>query len=109
MKNKGEVPVNLNDLVEDIRCLGKTYQGDPIAVLGLLRVLESLHREIRDGMFQECLPENRQQLYALLRDIEAQGGWPYIPRMRVQALLQHLGLEVTTQESPQINNAPPQE
>lgn len=98
MNNKGEVPVNLNDLVEDIRCLAQTYQGDPIAVLGVLRVLESLHREIRDGMFQECLPENRQQLYALLRDIEAEGGWPHIPRMRVEALLERLRVESVTQE-----------
>ncbi len=98
MNNKGEVPVNLNDLVEDIRCLAQAYQGDPIAVLGVLRVLESLHREIRDGMFQECLPQNRQQLYALLRDIEAEGGWPHIPRMRVEALLERLRVESVTQE-----------
>ena len=98
MNNKGEMPVNLNELVEDIRCLAQTYQGDPIAVLGVLRVLESLHREIRDGMFQECLPENRQQLYALLRDIEAEGGWPHIPRMRVEALLERLGVESVTKE-----------
>lgn len=98
MKNKGEEAVNLNDFVEDIRCLAQSYQGDAIAVLGLLRVLESLHREIRDGMFQECLPQNRQQLYALLRDIEAEGGWPHIPRMRVEALLQSLQVESVSQE-----------
>ncbi|MCV3213317.1 hypothetical protein OGM63_07230 [Plectonema radiosum NIES-515] len=61
-------------------------QGDTIALLALLRQLEQLHREIRDGVFQESLPDNRQALYALLKDIESEGGWPYIERMRIQAL-----------------------
>jgi hypothetical protein len=62
-------------------------QGDPIAILTLLRQLESLHREIREEVFQKNLPDNRHGLYALLRDIEAKGGWPYIERMRIQGFL----------------------
>ncbi|CEJ48424.1 hypothetical protein [Umezakia ovalisporum] len=62
-------------------------QGDPIALLALLRHLEQLHRDIRDSAFQESLPDNRQKLYSLLRDIESQGGWPYIERMRLQTFL----------------------
>jgi hypothetical protein len=62
-------------------------QGDPIAILTLLRQLESLHREIREEVFQKSLPDSRHGLYALLRDIEGKGGWPYIERMRIQGLL----------------------
>lgn len=68
-------------------------QGDIIQLLALLRQLESLHREIRDGVFQSNLPENRQALYALLREIESEGGWPYIERMRLQAFLKFLEQE----------------
>ncbi|BAZ39581.1 hypothetical protein NIES4101_55350 [Calothrix sp. NIES-4101] len=65
-------------------------EGDTIALLALLRQLEFLHREIRDGVFQASLPQNRQALYALLREIEMEGGWPYIERMRLQGLLANM-------------------
>ncbi len=65
-------------------------QGDIVALLSLLRQLEKLHREIRDGVFQENLPTNRQALYALLKDIESEGGWPYIERMKLQHFLKNL-------------------
>ncbi|MBF2067213.1 MAG: hypothetical protein IGS39_22775 [Calothrix sp. C42_A2020_038] len=68
-------------------------QGDAIQLLALLRQLEALHREIRDGAFQASLPENRQALYALLREIESEGGWPYIERMRLQTFLAFLQQE----------------
>lgn len=76
----------------------KSCQGNITALLQLLRQLEQLHREIRDGTFQESLPNNRQQLYALLKDIESEGGWPYIERMKLQAFLKNL-LEVESQEN----------
>jgi hypothetical protein len=62
-------------------------QGDAIALLALLRALEELHRDICDHHFQAALPDSRQSLYAFLRDIESQGGWPYIPRMKLQTIL----------------------
>ncbi|MBR8837814.1 MAG: hypothetical protein DSM106950_28355 [Stigonema ocellatum SAG 48.90 = DSM 106950] len=70
-------------------------QGDPMALLALLRQLEQLHREIRDGVFQKSLPDNRQGVYSLLKDIESVGGWPYIERMRLQAFLENLPQEAT--------------
>ena len=73
--------------------------GDVIALLTLLRHLEQLHREIRDGVFQQNLPTNRQRLYSLLRDIESEGGWPYIARMRIQALLVNLSEEVSNEDA----------
>jgi len=71
----------------------ESYQGDSMALLALLRQLEQLHREIRDGSFQDSLPDNRQQLYSLLKDIESEGGWPYIERMRLKAFLAQLAQE----------------
>ncbi|PIG91037.1 hypothetical protein [Gloeocapsopsis sp. IPPAS B-1203] len=76
----------LQSIVNAIRTLAENCQGNNIALLSLLRQLEGLHQEIRDGLFQASLPDNRQALYTLLKDIESQGGWPYIERMRLQAL-----------------------
>jgi hypothetical protein len=77
-------------------------QGDTVALLSLLRKLEQLHREIRDGVFQQSLPVNRRQLYSLLKDIESEGGWPYIERMRLQAFLANLPEEDTQGNSPEL-------
>ena len=72
-----------------IQELAHHYRGDSLKLLALLRLLESLHQEIRDGLFQESLPDNRQALYNLLKDIETTGGWPYIHRMKLQLLLKN--------------------
>ncbi|MGB3615929.1 MAG: hypothetical protein WBA10_19190 [Elainellaceae cyanobacterium] len=77
-------------IVEMTQATAQNRKGDILALLALLRTLEACHKEIRDGLFQEAFPTNRQRLYALLRDIEAQGGWPYIPRMKLQQMLQYL-------------------
>jgi hypothetical protein len=74
-------------------------EGDVIAILALLRHLEQLHTKIRDGIFQENLPDNRQRLYSLLKDIESEGGWPYIARMRLQAFLVNLSEEVNNEDT----------
>ena len=62
-------------------------QGDCLALLSLLRQLELVHQDVRESLFQDSLPTNRQRLYRLLRNIEVNGGWPYIQRMRLTALL----------------------
>ena len=77
-------------------------EGDTVALLAMLRQLEQLHREIRDGVFQESLPVNRRQLYSLLKDIESEGGWPYIERMRLQAFLANLPQEATEQDNHEV-------
>ncbi|MBD2122949.1 hypothetical protein [Trichocoleus sp. FACHB-262] len=77
-------------IAQVVRTSAQSYEGDCLTLLALLRLLESLHREISDSFFQDSLPTNRQALYALLRDIEAEGGWPYIHRMKLQALLVNL-------------------
>lgn len=80
----------LQKIATAVHDVAQECQNDPIALLNLLRQLEYLHREIRDGAFQESLPDNRQQLYSLLKDIETEGGWPYIERMRLQTFLTKL-------------------
>jgi hypothetical protein len=64
-------------------------QADPVALLKILRFLESLHNEVRELHFQPALPIHRHELYAMLREVEAQGGWPYIPRMQLREILSH--------------------
>lgn len=78
----------LQAIAEAVRSEALICQGDSLALLALLRTLESLHREIHDGFFQPSLPVSRQALYSLLKDIETSGGWPYIPRLRLRSLLE---------------------
>lgn len=101
MSNNGKRPEadnlssKLQAIVTVVQDAGDACQGDAIALLALLRQLERLHREIRDGAFQQSLPDNRQALYSLLRDIETEGGWPYIERMRLQSFFANLPEEIT--------------
>lgn len=83
----------LQAIATAVRALADVCQGDSLALVAVLRQLEELHREIRDGVFQASLPDNRQALYALLKDIEAEGGWPYIERMKLQSFLTNLAAE----------------
>ncbi|KZL48069.1 MULTISPECIES: hypothetical protein [Cyanophyceae] len=82
-----KLSAQLQAIATAVHDVARVSQGDAIALLSLLRHLEQLHRDIRDSAFQESLPDNRQKLYSLLKDIEAEGGWPYIERMRLKAFL----------------------
>jgi hypothetical protein len=93
------LPADLQHLATVIEQAALARREDEIALLELLRLLEMLHGQIRDSWFQEAMPTNRQRLYALLRDIEISGGWPYIQRMRLQSLLNKLQLEEPNSES----------
>ena len=81
---------NIADIVTEIQAIAARSQGDSIALLQLLRALEQVHRDIQADYFQSALPDSRQALYALLRDIEENGGWPYIQRWKIQALFANL-------------------
>jgi len=85
-----QMTFELQQVTSQIRELAQTAQGDSLELLALLRVLEGLHREICEGLFQQSLPNNRRALYSLLKDIETQGGWPYIHRMRLHSFLSNL-------------------
>lgn len=82
-----QLQVKLQAITADIQTLAHSYQGNTRALLAVLRTLEQTHREIRENLFQSSLPDSRQDLYAVLRDIEESGGWPYIDRMRLRSLL----------------------
>ncbi len=80
----------LDQIANEIREIADRDRDDPLALLYLLRTLEHLHREIQQDYFQAALPNSRQALYTLLRDIEENGGWPYIQRWKLQALFANL-------------------
>lgn len=90
---------DLTTIAHQVRSTAQKRVGDSQQLLKLLRLLEELHREIRDSLFQASLPESRQALYALLKDIEADGGWPYIHRMRLQSLLTNLAAPLSDNET----------
>jgi hypothetical protein len=99
-KRKGEKklePKQLDHRIEPmskaILALARECQGDSQALLALLRSLEQLHRTIQEEMFQPSLPSTRHELYKLLKEIEETGGWPYIARMKLQALMVNLARE----------------
>lgn len=87
-----ESQTDLEAIATLVNAAAQKRQGQSLELLVLLRLLESLHQEIRDGRFQKSLPDNRQALYALLKDIESAGGWPHIHRMKLQAFLSRLPL-----------------
>ncbi|MFQ4137089.1 hypothetical protein PGN35_012300 [Nodosilinea sp. PGN35] len=87
---RDSLPQDLNQLSHLIDQAALDRKGSSTELLALLRLLERCHRDICETLFYDALPDNRQHLYALLRDIEINGGWPYIQRMKLQALLANL-------------------
>ncbi|MGK7920906.1 MAG: hypothetical protein AB4080_12960 [Trichodesmium sp.] len=87
--NSTDLNTDLESLANIVRTLAENHKDDSMATLAILRILESLHQEIREGSFQRALPNNRQALYNLLKDVESKGGWPYIPRLRLRYLLEN--------------------
>jgi hypothetical protein len=98
----GELSCKLQAIATVVYDAVRGCKGDTVALLALLRQLEQLHREIRDGVFQQSLPVNRRQLYSLLKDIESEGGWPYIERMRLQAFLANLPQDVPEENKHEV-------
>jgi hypothetical protein len=77
----------LDAALANLEVLALELQDQPEALLALLRRLEQLHRQIQDGPFRACLPEDRNRLFALLEAMERSGGWPYIPRLQLRTFL----------------------
>ena len=90
-------------LVQDLQRLADGLEGQPEELLTLLRDLETLHRSIQDGAFRRSLPADRQQLFALLRDMERSGGWPYIPRLQLRTFMDLLQRD----DRPGLHEEPP--
>jgi predicted transcriptional regulator len=81
-------------LAPEIQEITQQNQDDVLFLLALLRNLEQVHRQIRTTMFETSLPKTRNDLYNFVKDIEEEGGWPYIERMKLQELLKNIPLEV---------------
>ena len=79
----------IKEISNQVLHLAQNCEGNNQLLLSLLRSLEKMHREIREGLFLESLPNSRHELEKMLKDIEENGGWPYIERMRIQQLLSH--------------------
>ena len=92
--SNGSFPASLEEIVTRVNTASTQCENDPQRLLELLRTLEQLHQEIRVNLFEPSLPNTRNDLYDLLRDIEETGGWPYIGRMKLQAFLENLQSEV---------------
>jgi hypothetical protein len=82
-----------------LMALAAGMEGDPAALLDLLRRLEKLHRSIQDGAFRNSLPEDRNRLYQLLEAMEDSGGWPYIPRLQLRTFMDLLQREASGETS----------
>ncbi len=83
----------LTEIKQKIWDLAQEYKQENRSLLELLRSLENIHREIRDQIFEPSLPNTRNALYNLIRDMEETGGWPYIERMKLKDLLLKLQIK----------------
>lgn len=90
MDQKVNSTSQLSQIINISHQVARENQHDVLELLAILRTLESLHREIREQYFQDALPNNRHGLYSLLIEIEENGGWPYIDRLKIQSLLANL-------------------
>ncbi len=77
----------LDGVLRDLEQLAAELDGQPEALLLLLRQIEHLHRSIQDGPFRGSLPADRNQLFNLLQNMERSGGWPYIPRLQLRTFM----------------------
>ena len=83
----------LREILSKTWSIAEKKPQDLLFLLSVLRSLELIHRQIRTELFEPSLPETRNELYQLVKDIEEKGGWPYIERMRLQNLLENLQLD----------------
>jgi hypothetical protein len=70
--------------------IAQDQQSDAASLLQIIRVIEVIHKRIRDDLFQPALPTSRHELFNLLRDIETNGGWPHIYRMKINEICRYL-------------------
>ena len=84
---RGDWEARLSEELLSIQSLADEVDGEPEALLLLLRRLEELHRSIQDGPFRASLPADRGALFNLLQGMEKSGGWPYIPRLQLRTFM----------------------
>jgi hypothetical protein len=84
------VPKEMEEVYKTLTDMAKERQDDCVGLLELLRFLETLHGQIRDNYYVSSLPQNRGELYALLKEMEDRDGWPLLPRTETRSLLRWL-------------------
>ncbi|MFY8148181.1 MAG: hypothetical protein ACOVNL_03060 [Prochlorococcaceae cyanobacterium] len=90
----------LHAQLASLEILASELQGEPEALLELLRQLEQAHRSIQDGPFRGSLPADRNRLFHLLKRMEETGGWPYIPRLQLRTFMDLLQRDRPDDEHP---------
>ena len=105
MALKPDQQQRLNTLLDQVSGLADELTAHPEDLLTLLRQLEQLHRSIQDGPFRRGLPSDRNHLFALLKQMEQSGGWPYIPRLQLRTFMDLLQQEPNLQEPDHTVNA----
>ncbi len=99
-------PPQAQEALAQLAALAQELEGQPEALLGLLRSLEQLHRSIQDGPFRGSLPADRNDLFRLLSEMERSGGWPYIPRLQLRTFLDLLSGGAGGEGLPETGEAP---
>ncbi|AFY38051.1 hypothetical protein Lepto7376_1717 [[Leptolyngbya] sp. PCC 7376] len=89
-KQNLDVSQSLGPLLQEVVAIATQHEGEGHTQLAILRQLELLHRNICENYFYPTLPERRRDLYNLLRDMEENGGWPYIARPKLKLIMQSL-------------------
>ncbi len=79
----------LDQIHQDLMAIADHYEKDNQSLLKILRELEATHRTICENYFYPNLPNRRRNLYNLLRDIEEQGGWPFIARPKLKLFIEN--------------------
>lgn len=89
----------LPSIIANIQSIAERNSHDEVLLLSILRSLEEIHRHIRTNLFEQSLPKTRHDLYNLVKDIEEQGGWPYIERMKLKELMQNMDRDILVDRS----------
>jgi len=90
----------LDGALDALPAIAADLDGNPEALLTLLRQIEQLHRNLQDGPFRSSLPADRTELFILLRSMEESGGWPYIPRLQLRTFMNLLQRDRSEEEHP---------
>jgi hypothetical protein len=98
----GDTPSEQWVLLTALEQLAARLEGEPEALLELLRNLEQTHRTIQDGPFRNSLPADRNDLFRLLSEMEKSGGWPYIPRLQLRTFMDLLQLDRPADDHPLV-------
>ena len=96
----------ITQALSQLEAAARELEGQPEALLTLLRSLEQLHRSIQDGPFRASLPADRNDLFRLLSEMERSGGWPYIPRLQLRTFLDLLSQGSGGDALPEVEDGP---